>query len=139
MSDNGGRPTKDAWVPRVLGLEIQPDRTPAASRNPADKQRAAEQWGTARGVVLATLKELETSIRSMNDPLGDAAIILVKAISANLTEAPNTPRQIDALKSYLQSDSIIDDAESPNGFGIEVRIRAPLMVALDAIERSMAA
>jgi len=135
MSDAGNRSSKDDWVSRVLGVAVKADRPVA----PASRTRAAEQWGTARGAVLATLKDLETSIRSMNDPLSDDAIILVKAIAANLTAAPQTPQQIGELKRYLQTDPIIDDAESPNGFGIEVRIRGPLMSALVAMEQSMAA
>src|SRR5271167_25035 len=111
MSDAGNRSSKDAWVSRVLGVDVKADRPLA----PPSRTRAAEQWGTARETVLATLKDLELSIRSMNDPLGDDAIILVKAIAANLTAAPQTPQQIGELKRYLQTDPIIDDAESPNG------------------------
>jgi len=138
MSDTENRPAKDAWVSRVLGVEVAADRSTTAAASPA-RTRASEQWGSARETVLDALKDLEMSIRSMNDPLGNDAIILVKAIAANLTAQPQTPQQIGELKRYLQTDSIIDDAESPNGFGIEVKIRAPLMSALLAMEQSMAA
>jgi hypothetical protein len=139
MSDAGNRSAKDAWVSRVLGVDVAADGTATTATAPPSRTRAAEQWGTARETVLETLKDLEMSIRSMNDPLGNDAIILVKAIAANLTAAPQTPQQIGELKRYLQTDSIIDDAESPNGFGIELHIRAPLMSALLAMEQSMAA
>jgi hypothetical protein len=134
MSDSANRLAQDAWVSRVLGVETKADPQVA----PAARARASEQWGTARETVLATLKDLETSIRSMNDPLSNDAIILVKAIAANLTAAPQTPQQIGELKRYLQHDTTIDDAESENGFGIKVEIRAPLMSALLAMEQSMA-
>jgi len=119
MSDSANRLAQDAWVSRVLGVETKADPQVA----PAARARASEQWGT---------------IRSMNDPLSNDAIILVKAIAANLTAAPQTPQQIGELKRYLQHDTTIDDAESENGFGIKVEIRAPLMSALLAMEQSMA-
>jgi len=134
MSESANRSAQDAWVLRVLGVETKADPQVAS----AAPSRAAEQWETAREMVLATLNDLESSIRSMNDPLGNDAIILVKAIAANLTAAPRTPQQIDELKRYLQHDTIINDAESENGFGIKVEIRAPLMSALLAMERTMA-
>ena len=42
-------------------------------------------WQSARSKVIASLKELEDRIRAMADPESDAAIMLVKAIQANLT------------------------------------------------------
>jgi hypothetical protein len=119
---------KDAWVTRVLGV------APGGSGSGASP--SLDKWTSARASVITTLKDLEDSIRSMDDPQGDDAIILVRAIAANLTAEPTTRQQIDELKRYLQSDPIIDDAESPNGFGIHVQIREPLMSALLAMETS---
>src|ERR1035441_2097331 len=98
MSDAGNRSAKDAWVSRVLGVDVAADGKATTATAPPSRTRAAEQWGTARETVLETLKDLEMSIRSMNDPLGNDAIILVKAIAANLTAAPQTPQQIGELK-----------------------------------------
>jgi hypothetical protein len=139
MSDTGNRSPQDAWVSRVPGVDRKTNRSAATPAPPPSRVRAAEHRRHARESVLATLKDLETSIRSMNDPLGTDAIILVKAISHNLTVAPRTSQQIGELKRYLQTDPIIDDGESPNGFGIDVQIRAPLMAALLTLEQSMAA
>jgi hypothetical protein len=134
MSDSANRSAQDAWVSRVLGVETKSGRKVES----VARARASEQWRAARETVLATLKDLETSIRSMNDPLSDDAVILVRAIAANLTAQPQTPQQINELKRYLQNDTIIDDAESENGFGIKVEIRTPLISALLAMERTMA-
>jgi hypothetical protein len=98
-----------------------------------------ESWTAARSTVLADLLVLEHSIRAMEDPLSDRAIILLRAISSNLTARPETPQQINELKNYLQNDEIIDDAETPNGFGIEIDIRRPLMSALIELEQSVPA
>jgi hypothetical protein len=43
---------------------------------------------------------------------------------------PATPQQMAELEQYLKTDSVITDAEAPNGFGIKIDIRAPLLDAL---------
>jgi hypothetical protein len=126
---------KDEWVRRVLGATLDPStdtRTEAVSA-------ALETWAKRRADVIVTLKSLETAIRDMKDPLGDQAIILVKAIAANLTAVPDTKNSVADLRRYIDTDSIIDDAEQPNGFGIDVKIRAPLAGALTALETALAA
>jgi len=100
---------------------------------------ALAAWTAERAKVVAALKLLEMSIRRMRDPEGDAAIILVKAIAANLTPAPSTVQAVAELERYLNTDDIIGEAEEPNGFGIDIRIRDPLLPALAALRSTMAA
>lgn len=112
----------------------------ASGDGDADRRGAAlAVWQTERAGVLAALKLLEISIRRMSDPEGDAAIILVKAIAANLTQAPTTARAVAELERYLDTDDIIAEAEEPNGFGVDIRIRGPLLPALAALKSSLAA
>ena len=66
------------------------------------------------------------------------AIILIKAICANLSEEPATPQQIAELQRYLEDDDIIEEAESPNGYGIQISLRDPLLDALDELEDAIA-
>ncbi len=87
-------------------------------------------WQAARGTALASLKALEGAFRKMKEPETDRAIILLRAIQANLTEAPTTPAQVKELETYLSSDRIIQEAEMPNGFGFKVELRRPLLAAL---------
>jgi len=101
-----------------------------SSQPAGDKNGAMAAWQTARGQVIASLKELENKISAMADPEGDAAIVLVKSIQANLTANPVTPRQIAELESYLKTDAVIKDAEAENGFGITIDISKPLLAAL---------
>lgn len=131
----GDRSAKDAWVHKVLGLDVGAAAPDAQEQQPGS---GLEGWMQARGEVIQVLRQLEAAIRAMGDPLGNQAIVLVKSISANLTAAPSDRRQVDELRRYLQSDSVIDDAETPNGFGIEVRIRQPLLGALAAMEQGLA-
>jgi hypothetical protein len=120
-----------AWVQRVLGLDLPPAESGLIAAQVA--------WSRRREDVVTTLKGLETAIRKMNDPDGDEAIILVRAIAANLTPMPDSKSSIAELRRYLATDRIIGDAELPNGFGIRVQIRAPLLGALDALDTAMPA
>lgn len=109
--------------------------TPDASAQPNDSSTvpakgAMATWQAARTNALGTLKALENAIRAMDDPDGAAAIILVRAIHGNLTAVPSTPRQVAELERYITTDDIIAEAEAPNGFGIKVELRAPLLAAL---------
>jgi hypothetical protein len=130
-----GKADQEDWVRRVLGCDVGT----AAKGAPGELKAAQEKWARSRAEALGSLRGLETAIRGMNDPLGDKAIILVKAIAANLTAVPDTKRSVAELRRYIETDSIIGDAELPNGFGIEVKLRAPLAEALAALERSLAA
>lgn len=113
-----------AWVQRVLGIVVGV-ATPAAGM---------EAWRSARSSALASLKALEGAFRAMDEPEVDSAIILLRAIASNLTERPETRRQVDELRRYINTDDIIDDAEEPNGFGITVSLREPLLAALDQLQ-----
>lgn len=109
------------------------------SAGPQNLETALAGWQTARQVVVTALTELEKAIRAMKDPEGDAAIILVRAVRANLTERPDTAQKVIELENYLTTDEIIEDAETPNGFGIQVDIRTPLMAALRGIKAKLPA
>ena len=111
---------KAEWVERVLGFRVQRS-SPATG---------LAGWQAARGQAVASLKALEDAVRRGGDPDADSAVILLRAIRANLTEAPTTSRQVDELDRYLSSDDIVEAAETPNTYGVRVDIRAPLLKAL---------
>ena len=108
---------------------------PASDPAPA-LQEALGQWAQSRAGVISVLNQLETGIRGMDHALAGEAIILVKAIAEKLTATPDTRDSVLELRQYVATDEIIDDAELPNGFGFEVSIRAPLINALDALDRA---
>ncbi len=133
MSEAGALTAKRDWIERVLGIG-------GAGAKPGGGIAAAlAQWTSSRAEVLGQLKQLEGALRAMNDPLSDPAIILVKAIASNLTATPDSKQKVAELRSYIETDSIIDDAELENGFGFTVSIRAPLTPVLDALDRALAA
>ena len=101
-------------------------------------QDGMSQWKAARGTAVTSLTMLEAAMRKSPHPKKDAAIILVRAIRANLTEAPGTPQQVDELERYLKTDAIIVAAETPNVFGIQIALRTPLLQALTAVRSQVA-
>jgi hypothetical protein len=86
---------------------------------------------------MAALGQLESGIRKMNDPDGDRALILLKAIQANLTPLPSTVEAVERLERYLATDDIISQAEVPNGFGVVVAIRRPLLRSLGQVRAAL--
>jgi len=129
MPDVTPSESETAWVTRVLGVPLSGGGAGAGS----GQIRGLDVWQAARTKAIGTLSALEAAFRKMDEPEVDDAIILLRAIRANLTEAPVTWRQVDELRRYLSDDEIIDDAEEPNGFGIIVSLREPLLTALDVV------
>jgi hypothetical protein len=120
-------PTTDSakpdWVRRVLGIE---PATPGGPLNLAG-------WRQARGAAVTSLNALADAVAKLDIPEAREATILLRAVRANLTEAPTTARQIAELRRYLETDDVIEEAEHPNGFGITVSLREPLLAALDGL------
>lgn len=137
MSD---RSEKNEWVQRVLGVGIPSSSSVSTAMESDDDQlqRALAGWTKVRTKAIGSLRALEGAIRDMSHPSGDKAIILVKAIAANLTETPDTKNRITELRNYLQNDRIIEEAEEPNGFGINVDLREPLLESLEEVEWALA-
>ena len=105
-----------AVLDRLEGMLNAP--TAGSAKNPGLETALAEvDLGPRRG-GRELLQALEGHIRAMNDPDGDGAIILVKAIQANLTPRPETAEAVAELERYIETDQIITDAEGPElGFG----------------------
>jgi hypothetical protein len=102
---------------------------------PSGKGRA--QWQSARGSAIISLTALEAAIKTATHPRRDAAIIIVRAIRANLTERPETIEQVKDLESYLITDQIIEVAEKTNKLGVQVALRKPLLAALQALSADL--
>ncbi len=66
----------------------------------------------------------------MQHPRTTAAVILLKSIQMNLPAKLGTPETVRDVRRYLETDDIIADAERPNGFGIKIDLRKPLLAAL---------
>ena len=121
---------KAEWVARVLGFRAA---MPIAAISEATGGGMAG-WQAARVTALVSLKALEGAFRAMKQPQTDPAIILLRAIQANLTAEPSKPAQVRELITYLGTDRIIQEAEIANGFGFKVELRHPLLSALAALK-----
>lgn len=131
--------SKAEWVARVLGVAIPP--RPGAEQAGTGPGSGATDgmaaWTAARMTALASLKLLENAFRAMDEPETDPAIILLRAIQANLTAAPTTLAQVAELENYVTNDEIIRSAEQPNGFGFKVELKTPLLTALAALRGAL--
>jgi hypothetical protein len=117
-----------AWLRKVLGVELPQGGGGGGGGGGTAKAMAV--WQVARGTALGQLTSLENAYRDMEEPEVNEAIILLRAIQANLTQAPETPQQVAELEHYITDDDIIAEAEEPNGFGFKVELREPLLAAL---------
>jgi hypothetical protein len=126
----------DDEIPEQPAAPNRPKLFVAAPVDAAPTGLAA--WKAARAAALATLKQLEKAYRGFDHPDADEGIILLRAIQANLTPEPATKQQVDELENYIAGDDILVEAEEPNGFGIAVKLREPLLAALASVRASMA-
>lgn len=122
----GSAAEQAAWVERVLG--IRPQGPPGADA------AAMRAWRDARDAAVGTLRTLAEHIGTLDHPSRDNAIVLLRAIAANLTAAPESAQQQRELRRYLETDDIVAEAEEPNGFGMVVSLRRPLLAALARLE-----
>lgn len=109
------------------------------ARGGVDPKAAIAAWQAARNQAIAPLKQLIAEIQAMADADGDAAISLVEDIQAKLNVSPATLEQAAAFERYLKTDTAITDAESPNGFGVTINIRKPLLEALTKLKSQLPA
>ena len=107
--------------------------------NAAAIKPALAGWETARGAAIAQLQKVSDAIKDFDHPQSDEALILLKAIQANLTAKPATLESVNELQRYLETDGIITEAEEPNGFGITVVLRKPLLEALGKLRPLLSA
>lgn len=117
-----------AWVWQVLGVAIPMAAHPAPSASVA----AEAGWGPARDAAVATLRALEAAIKKRAHPRADQVLVMVLGVRANLPGPPLSPQKAADLRRWLDTDEIVAALELPNVFGIQVRLREPLLAALPA-------
>jgi hypothetical protein len=88
------------------------------------------EWTAARAKVLANLRAVVNSIRTIEHPDSVRAAITLEAIAKNITAEPKTPQSVAELKRWLEQDELVAAAEhTPTVLG-KLSIRAPLLEAL---------
>jgi hypothetical protein len=108
------------------------DAAPGGAATPA-----MAAWKAARGQAVAGLNAIVAEVSKMDFVDAPEAIILLRAIAMNLTEEPATRQQVAELRRYLEEDENVAEAEEPNGFGIELDLRGPLLAALAGLEAGL--
>ena len=102
-----------------------------------DLEAALAAWKKARSRVFGSLKELGRTVVTIQDPEAKEALIMLKAVQANISEKPDSLRKIQELERYVTTDDVVAEIQEPNPFGIEVDITDPLMNALGTIKESL--
>jgi hypothetical protein len=127
---------KRVWLARVLGVRLGAERDPRMDGPPdngspeTNLEDAMADWRRARARVSSPLRRLSKAIAATGESDADRLVILLQAIIKNLSAEPACLSAVVELDRYLRTDDIIEDAETPNPFGIDVAIRAPLLEAL---------
>ncbi len=139
------------WLKRVLGFAFddgepapplvtpQPPTSRKPAAKPAPELKGMALWQAERAKAVAALRQLEAAMDETDHPERTAAVILVRAVRANLTEVPATLAQVEELQRYLDADDVVDAAETPNEFGVTVALREPLGRALASLRESLQA
>jgi hypothetical protein len=127
----GSDDARRAWVERVLGLRLQPVS--------ATDGAAMKLWQAERANAVANLRALANEIVKAGDPEARRAVILLQAIIKNLTPMPDSLQSVAELERYLTDDDIIVDADQPNPFGVDLKLRAALLPALAGLRQEYAA
>jgi hypothetical protein len=125
-------------VAAVLKSKAGPAAEPA-KRAGNSAAGALAGWQAARVAAVNQLRRLETAIVKAKDPEMNQAVVLLEAIVKNLTLKPASRRAVGELERYLTADDIITEAETPNGFGVTVNLRAPLLQALTSLKSALLA
>lgn len=110
------------------------DEVESALEAAAERARAAlDEWQSARAAAIDDIEEVIEAVRETGDPDARAVEIQLRSIIANLTEAPDTPQAVAELRRWLETDDVITAAEEvPAHYG-SLDLRAPLLVALQAL------
>ncbi len=131
QADAAIRQKKEAEANELLDrLQKLIDDAKSGTGQAGELEKALVVWQGAREKAVNQLKALAKAIAAAKDPDSAPAIILVNAIIKNLTARPDTAQKVQELERYIQTDDIIGDAELPNGFGVTVRLKQPLLAAL---------
>lgn len=100
-----------------------PPQPPAAA--------AREHWQAARSTAVASLRAVLARIDGAAGHAGaNKAALRLRSVIKSLARDPASPAEVDELQRWLESDDVIEKVERPNGFGIAVLVRAPLLKAL---------
>ena len=140
MSEADGA-ARDAWVLSAFGIDMR-QAAPAAkgadgasgAAKTSGNGAAMAGWKAARAKAVTSLNALAAAVGKLDYVDAPEAVILLRSIASNLTAEPSTPQQVAELRRYLETDDVIEEAEEPNGFGMQIVLREPLLAALAGLE-----
>jgi hypothetical protein len=115
---------QNEWVERVLGVRM-------AAGGPGD---AMANWKARREAAVASLRATAAKITAAKHPSSAKAIIEIQAVIKNLTMEPASLQQVTELRTYIDSDRVVNDVSE-----LEENIRTPLLDALGKLGNELTA
>jgi hypothetical protein len=133
MSFAQGKAEKEDFPGAIAALRKLAEQLASLTAHPVTPDPVATAlgaWHTARAAAVHDMRLLETAIAKSKDPDAGQAVLLLQAIIKNLTTDPGTLQSVLELEKYLTTDEIVAAAETPNRFGVSVKLRGPLVASL---------
>jgi hypothetical protein len=93
------------------------------------------EWTSARARVLANIRDVVDTIRTIEHPDSIRAVVTLESIAKNITAEPKTPQSIAELQRWLEQDELVAAVEkTPDVLG-KLSIREPLLKALATLPK----
>ncbi len=96
-------------------------------------------WQQAAQKARYQVRRLQLALKLIEHQTAPEVVEILDGLVSELEKDPISLAEAAALEKFLQSDDRIDSAETPNPFGVEVRLREPLLAALAQRKAELAA
>jgi hypothetical protein len=143
--------TQRAWVNKVLAVTLSPATLGANVSSAAagaagsrdeqgeehEREVAVRRWNIACTDAVSQLESLTAAIRASGHARAHEAALMVTEVIKKLGTRPTTIEVLSDLEDYLIVEDVITSVERPNGFGIKVEIRKPLLAAVAGMRETL--
>ncbi len=98
-----------------------------------------KQWQSAAQRARFQVRRLQTAIRLIEHTTSPEVVDLLDEVVEELETDPASRVEAETLLAYIRTDDVVARAEEPNPFGVEVKIREPLLTALERLRNELPA
>jgi hypothetical protein len=91
-------------------------------------------WQKAKIETINQIRQLQTALVKTKRPGALQIARMLESVPKGLEIHPDSEENLKALETYIATDNIINKAEKPNPWGIQIAIREPLMKALERLK-----
>ncbi len=113
---------------------LTPAKPPTPEVPPPPAEAARQHWEASRAAAVAPLKAILARVQDFDHPGAMRASLRLRSVIKTLAFDPATQREATELERWVASDDVVENVEKPNGFGIAVSLRTPLLQALGELK-----